>query len=89
MTYIESIRGVFTQHKNKKNENIAKTIFKHQPGKNSPTKSYISYSVQKKQQKKTLSDAMRNQNSADGAFSHHMFLKNVRVKEKQYSENHC
>ena len=89
MTYIDSIRGVLTQHKNRENQSSGKTNFKHQPGKNSPTKSNISNSVQKKQQKKTFSDAMRNHKSAGGAFSHHMFLKNVRRKEKQYSESHC
>ena len=75
MAYIESTGGVFTQHINKENENTAKTNFKHQPGKNSPTKSTISNSVQKKQQNRTLSDAMRNHKSAGGAFSHHMFFK--------------
>ena len=81
MTYIDSIRCVFTKHKNRENQSIGKTNFKHQPGKNSPTKSTISNSVQKKQQKKTFSDAMRNHKSAGGAFSHHMFLKNFRGKE--------
>ena len=89
MTYIDSIRCVFTKHKNRENQSIGKTNFKHQPGKNSPTKSTISNSVQKKQQKKTFSEAMRNHKSAGGAFSHHIFLKNVRGKEKQYSETHC
>ena len=81
MAYIESTGGVFTQHINKENENIAKTNFKHQPGKNSPTKSTISNSIQKKQQKKTFSDAMRKHKSAGGAFIHHMFLKNVRKRK--------
>ena len=89
MTYIDSIRGVFTQHINRENQSIGKTNFKHQPGKNSPTKSTISNSVQKKQQKKTFSDAMRNHKSAGGAISRHLFFKNVRGKEKQYSETHC
>ena len=75
MAYIESMGGVFTQHINKENENIAKTNYKRQLGKNSPTKSTISNSVQKKQQNRTLSDAMRNNKSAGGAFSHHIFLK--------------
>ena len=75
MAYIESMGGVFTQHINKENENIAKTNFKRQLGKNSPTKSTISNSVKKKQQNRTLSDAMRNHKSAGGAFSHHIFSK--------------
>ena len=66
MTYIDSIRVVFTKNINRENQSIGKTNFKHQPGKNSPTKSTISNSVQKKQQKKTLSDAMRNHKSAGG-----------------------
>ena len=33
MTYIESIRGVLTQHINKEYKSIAKTNFKRQPGK--------------------------------------------------------
>ena len=33
MTYIQSIRGVFTQHINKEYKSIAKTNFKRQPGK--------------------------------------------------------
>ena len=33
MANIESYGGVFTQHINKENENIAKTNFKRQPGK--------------------------------------------------------
>ena len=86
MAYIESIRGVFTQHINKENENIAKTNFKRQPGKNSPTKSTISNSVQKQQQNRTFSDAMRNQKSAGGAFSHHIFSKKC---QEQFSETHC
>ena len=89
MTYIDSIRFVFTKHIHRENQCIGKTNFKHQPGKNSPTKSNISNSVQKKQQKKPFSDAMRNHKSAGGALSHHMFLENVRGKEKQYSETHC
>ena len=89
MTYIDSIKGVFNQHINRENQSIGKTNFKHQPGKNSTTKSTISNSVQKKQQKKTFSDAMRNHKSAGGAFSHHMFLKIFRGKETQYSETHC
>ena len=81
MAFIESIGGVFTQHINRVNQRIGKTNFKHQPGKNSPTKSTISNSVQKKQQKKTLSGAMRNHKSAGGAFSRHIFLKNVRKRK--------
>ena len=89
MTYIDSIGVLFTKHINRENQSIGKTNFKHQPGKKSPTKSTISNSVQKKQQKKSFSDAMRIHKSAGGAFSHHMFLKNVKGKETQYSETHC
>ena len=87
MTYIDSIRCVFTKHKNRDNQSIGKTNFKHQPGKNSPTKSTISNSVQKKQQKKTFSEAMRNHTSASGAFSHHIFLKKCQRKRKTIFQN--
>ena len=75
MAYIESIGGVFTQHMKKEDENIPKKNFERQPGKNSPTKSTISNSVQKKQQIRTFSDAMSNHKLAGGAFSHHIFSK--------------
>ena len=84
MTYIDSIRCVFTKHKNRENQSIGKTNFKHQPGKNSPTKSTISNSVQKKQQKKPFSDAMTNHKSAGGAFSHHVLLKKVRKRKTKF-----
>ena len=89
MTNIDSSRGVFTQHINKEYESIAKTNFKRQPGKNSPTKSTISNSIHEATEKKTFSDTMRNHICAGGEISHHMFLKNVRGKEKQHSETHC
>ena len=68
---------------------LQKTNFKRQPGKTSPTKPTISNSVQRKQQNRTFPDAIRNHKLASGAFSHHMFLKNVRGTEKQYSETNC
>ena len=83
MTYIDSIRGVFTQHIKRENQSIGKTNFIHQPGKNSPTKSTNSNSAQKKQQKKTFSEAMRNHKSAGGAFRHHVFLKKCQEKKNK------
>ena len=88
MANIESNGGVSTQHINKENENIAKTNFKRQPGK-TVQQNQIFLIQFKSNRKKTFSDAMRNHKSAGGAFNHHMFLKNVRGKEKQYSESHC
>ena len=81
MTYMDSIRFVFTKHINRENQSIGKTNFKHQPGKNSPTKSTISNSVQKNQQK-TFSEAMGNHKSAGGAFSHHIFLQKMSEEKK-------
>ena len=77
MTNIDSIRGVFTQHLNKEYESIAKTNFKRQPGKNSPTKPTISNFVQRKQQNRTFPEAIRNHKLAGGAFSHHIFFKKM------------
>ena len=68
---------------------LRKTNFKRQPGKNSPTKPTISNSVQRKQQNRTFADAIRENKLDGGAFSHHMFSRNVRGTEKQYSETHC
>ena len=89
MAYIRSIGGVFTQHINKENENIAKRTSNINLEKIVQQNQLFLIQFKRSNRKKTFSDAMRNHKSAGGAISRHLFFKNVRGKEKQYSETHC